>query len=163
MNNIITNGKMILNADDNYFNFLKKIAKKKNLKVISFGINNNLSNIKLLKIKKNLFKVKLLVGINTVKKTFVINKDLEPYLINILASITVLSQFFDLKQISQNIFSNFKIPNARGNLFKINFDKKSILVTDESYNSNPLSLKFAIRNFDNVKTKRKKINIQELL
>ena len=30
-----------------------------------------------------------------------------PYLINILASITVLSQFFDLKQISQNIFSNF--------------------------------------------------------
>ncbi len=159
MNNIIPNGKIILNADDSYFNFLKKIAKKRNLKVISFGINNRLSNIKLLKIKKKLFKVKLLVEINNVKKIFVINKDLEPYLINILASITVLSQFFDLKQISQSIFSNFKIPNARGNLFKINFDKKSILVTDESYNSNPLSLNFAIRNFDNVKTKRKKILI----
>ena len=159
MNNIIPNGKILLNADDNYFNFLKKIAKRKNLKVISFGIKNRLSNIKLLKIKKNLFKIKLVVGINNAKKNFIINQDLEPYLINILASITVLSQFFDLNHINQNIFSNFKIPNARGNLFKINSNKKSIIVTDESYNSNPLSLNFAIRNFDNIKTKRKKILI----
>ena len=30
IDNIIPNGKIILNADDNYFSFLKKIAKKRN-------------------------------------------------------------------------------------------------------------------------------------
>ena len=34
---------------------------------------------------------------------------------------------------------------------------KSIYLTDESYNSNPLSLKFAIQNFDNYKIKKRKI------
>ena len=67
IDNIIPNGKMILNADDNYFSFLKKIAKKKKLKVISFSINNRLSNIKAFKNKKNLFKLKLVVKINNVK------------------------------------------------------------------------------------------------
>ena len=37
MNNIISGGKIILNQDDKYYNFLKKIALKKNLEVISFS------------------------------------------------------------------------------------------------------------------------------
>ncbi len=159
MNNIVSNGTIILNADDKYFKFFNKIAKNKNLKVISFGKKNRSSNIRLLKMKKKSSKIKLVIGINNAKKTFTINQELQPYLMNILASITVLSQFFNLKQISQNIFLNFKIPNARGNLFKVNINKKSILVTDESYNSNPLSLNFAVQNFDNFQTSRKKILI----
>ena len=40
-----------MNADDNFFELHKKIAYKKNLKVVSFGIKNNKANIKLVNIK----------------------------------------------------------------------------------------------------------------
>ena len=38
--------------DDNFFNYHKKLAFKKNLKLISFGIKNKSSMIKLINIKK---------------------------------------------------------------------------------------------------------------
>ena len=37
INNITKGGKIILNKDDDYFNFIKKIALKKNINVISFS------------------------------------------------------------------------------------------------------------------------------
>ena len=52
INNTKDNGFIILNADDNFFNLHKKIAHKKNLKILSFGIKNKNSNIKLISIKK---------------------------------------------------------------------------------------------------------------
>ena len=50
--NTKTNGYIILNADDNFFRLHKKLAFKRNLKVISFGIKNNKSSIKFSSIKK---------------------------------------------------------------------------------------------------------------
>ena len=52
INNIRPNGFVVLNADDNFFELHKKIAHKKNLKVISFGIKNQKANIKLIDIKR---------------------------------------------------------------------------------------------------------------
>ena len=157
MNNIILDGTIILNMDDNYFTYLKEIAIQKKIKIISFSKKNNFSNIGLVKIIKKSLKLKLIVRVNNSNKDFIINQNLKPYLTNVLATIAVLSKFFDLKKIDRNIFLNFEIPKARGDTVKINFKKKSILLTDESYNSNPLSLNFAIKNFDSVKTKKKKI------
>ena len=157
MNNITIDGTMILNMDDNYFNYLKEIAIKKNLKIISFSKKNNYSNIGLIKIIKNYSNLKLIIRVNNTRKDFIINQNLKPYLSNILAAVAVLSKYFDLNKIDKNIFFNFKIPKSRGDSFKIIFNKKSILLTDESYNSNPLSLNFAVKNFDDLKTKKKKI------
>ena len=50
--NTKTNGYIVLNADDNFFRLHKKLAFKRNLKVISFGIKNNKSSIKFSSIKK---------------------------------------------------------------------------------------------------------------
>ena len=52
IHNTKSNGFVILNADDNFFNLHNKIASKYNLKVISFGIKNHKSDIKLINIKK---------------------------------------------------------------------------------------------------------------
>ena len=52
INNTKDNGFIVLNADDNFFSLHKKLAIKKNLNIISFGIKNKNSNIKLLDIKK---------------------------------------------------------------------------------------------------------------
>ena len=60
INNIQNNGYIILNADDKFYSFHKKIALKKNLNIISFGISNY-SDIKFLEINKlqNHFKIKV--------------------------------------------------------------------------------------------------------
>ena len=52
MNNIKKNGTIVLNMDDNYFNYHKNLALKKKLKVVSFGIKNKSAMIKLIKVKK---------------------------------------------------------------------------------------------------------------
>ena len=41
LNNIKKNGTIILNRDDKYFDYLKKKAMSKKLKIVSFGINKN--------------------------------------------------------------------------------------------------------------------------
>ncbi len=52
IHNTKPNGHVVLNADDTFFKLHKKLALKNNLKVISFGIKNQKSNIKFINIKK---------------------------------------------------------------------------------------------------------------
>ena len=59
-------------------------------------------------------------------------------------------------KLNKNIFLNFKIPNGRGDISKVKINKKNIHLIDESYNSNPLSLKSAILNFDKIPKKNSK-------
>ena len=69
-----------------------------------------------------------------------------------------MSIFLDISKLKKNIFISFKIPNGRGDIAKIKIDNKKLNLIDESYNSNPLSLKSAILNFDKIKlTKEKNI------
>ena len=68
-----------------------------------------------------------------------------------MAAIAVISNFIDIKNIKKDIFYNFTPPNARGDFTKVKIKGKTINVVDESYNSNPLSLEFAINNFDKIK------------
>ena len=49
--------------DDDFYNYHKKIALKKNLKIISFGIKNKFSMIKLVKIKKIKNKYELFINV----------------------------------------------------------------------------------------------------
>ena len=62
-----------------------------------------------------------------------------------------MSIFLDISKLKKNIFISFKIPNGRGDITKIKIDNKKLNLIDESYNSNPLSLKSAILNFDKIK------------
>ena len=59
INNIKSNGSIILNADDHFFDFHRKKALKKKLKVFSFSMDNKKSNIKFFKIRKinKIFKI----------------------------------------------------------------------------------------------------------
>jgi len=156
INNTKDDGYLVLNSDDVFFNLHKKIAKKKNLKVLSFGINNKNSNIKLVNIKKIGVKFKANIKINNKRTYFYVPNDFKSNLLNILAAITVISIFFDISKIKKNIFSDFKAPAGRGDISKINLNKKKLNLIDESYNSNPLSLKSAILNYDKLKLKNSK-------
>ena len=149
-------GHIVLNADDAFFNLHKQIANKNKIKVLSFGINNQNADIKLNNIIKNKNKYNIFVKINKFKINFIISNNFQNHIYNILAALTVNSIFFDISKLDKNIFLNFKTPEGRGDITKIKVNKKIINLVDESYNSNPLSLKTAILNYDKVKIKNAK-------
>ena len=56
----------------------------------------------------------------------------------------------DVLNLRKDIFLDYKTPQGRGDISTIKISKKKLNLIDESYNSNPLSLKSAILNFDKV-------------
>ena len=155
INNIDTNGTMVLNADDNFFNLHKKIAIKKKLKVLTFSVNKK-SNVRLKYIKKEKNKFKISIIINKKNKFFYVSSNFKNFINNLLATITIVSIFKDPIKLNKNTFYNMNFPKGRGDISKIRFKNKNINLVDESYNSNPLSLKSAIENFNLINTKNKK-------
>ncbi len=159
INNIKKDGTIILNADDTFFEYHKKKALKRNLKVLSFGIDNKKSSIKFDKIKKHKNKYKIFIKINDLSFFFFSKTNSRSYLQNLLATITLLHLYFEINSIPKNIFFDFKPPEGRGDFVKIKTKLKKINLIDESYNSNPLSLKTALLNYSNLDTKKSKKHV----
>jgi len=154
LNNIMNGGSIILNKDDKFYNYLKVKAIKKNLKIFSFSVKNKNSYSNLDKVVRIGKKFKILLKVNSKKYFYYSNFNSQNYIQNLLAAITTISLFFDLRNISKNIFLNFKTPVGRGDFSKLKFKNKIINFIDESYNSNPLSLKNALNNFSKMKIKK---------
>ncbi|MFL2886875.1 MAG: UDP-N-acetylmuramoyl-L-alanyl-D-glutamate--2,6-diaminopimelate ligase [Candidatus Pelagibacter sp.] len=156
IDNILENGSIILNADDKFYNYFRTKALKRNLKIVSFSKKNK-SDIKLEKIKRqeNISIIK--ININGRSKNFILKRNAEAYADNILASLAVISNFLDLKILSNKFFFNYNLPEGRGDYKLVKINKKKIHLIDESYNSNPLSLDFALKNYNNLKSYSKKI------
>ena len=64
--------------------------------------------------------------------------------------MTLVNIYKDLNKINKKIFLYFESPEGRGDFSKIKLNNKKIILVDETYNSNPLSLKTAIENFDKI-------------
>ena len=156
MNNIKEGGIIVLNSDDTFYSYHKRLAMKKKLKVISFGIENKSSMARLIKIRKMKNKYELFFNINNVNVSFYSNNDNKSNLYNILATLTLINSYQDIKRLKKNIFLGFKIPNGRGDISKIRLKNKKIFLVDETYNSNPLSLKTAIENYNKILLKNSK-------
>jgi len=152
INNITNRGKIILNADDIFYNFFKEKALKRGLKITSFSKKNK-SDFQFIDSDKHRIKNSVEIKTNNKKYNFKINKDLYNYKLNLAAAVAVISNFIDIDKLSQNIFKDYIQPPGRGNLKKIKFKKKTIQLLDESYNSNPLSLKFSIEKFNKIETR----------
>jgi len=151
INNIKNNGNLVLNADDQFYNFHKKIGQRKNLKICSFSLNKKASEINLDFIQKEKLKYKVNININKSKKYFYLNSNFDKDIKNLLAAVSIISIFKDIRKLDSNIFYNHKTPDGRGDVSKIKIFKKNFYLIDESYNSNPLSLKSALKNFDMIK------------
>ena len=156
INNIISNGTMIINMDEKYYNYFIKISKINNLKIVKFSKVSKKADIVFhsqRKYKKNLI---INIKIKGIMKSFLVPKNLSSYIDNILATVSILSVYFDIKKINKNLFSDFYIPKSRGSLINLNKGKKKLTIIDESYNSNPLSLKFALERYDDLYKKNGK-------
>ena len=165
INNIKTNGFLVLNQDDKFYNLHKKIAKKKKINILTFSLKNKSADIFLKKIVKEKSKYKIFVNINKIQTYFYVRSIFENNLKNLLAAIAIISIFKDTQKLDKNIFFDYEIAKGRGDITKVKLNKKSIYIVDESYNSNPLSLKSAIKNFDELKidNSKKKLILGDML
>tara|TARA_B100000795_G_scaffold59518_1_gene39631 strand:- start:65 stop:2911 length:2847 start_codon:yes stop_codon:yes gene_type:complete len=149
--NIKDNGYLILNKDDKFYSFHKKIGLKKNLKILSFSLKNKRATTNLVSISKEKSKYKISININKKKIYFYSNTFFENDIKNLLATITIISIFTNIHKLDKNFFYDHKTINGRGDIVKVKLFKKFFYIVDESYNSNPLSLESALKNFDMMK------------
>ncbi len=165
INNIIYNGTMIINMDDKYYKYFLKKTVNKGLKKLTFSRRNHQADIILLDQKKNKKSILFKIKIKGIVKSFIISKELSNYKENILASLSIISNYFDVEKLKKNLFQGFCIPKSRGSLIKYKKGSKKLFILDESYNSNPSSLKLALQRFNsiNVKAKKKFLLIGDML
>ena len=152
--NTKSSGFVVLNADDDFFSLHKKIVIQNKLKLVSFGMKNKNSNVKFLNIKKKGNYFQLCIKFNRLKKYFLVSNNFQNNIYNILAALGIMSIYIDIFRLDKNIFLKFKVPHGRGDVSKIRIFKKNINLIDESYNSNPLSLKSAVLNYDKIISKK---------
>ena len=156
MNNIKKDGAVVLNMDDNFYDYHKNFAFNKKLKVISFSIKNKSSMTKLIKIRKIKSKYELFINVSGLLVSFYCSNINKSHLYNILATLASINFFKDIRKLKKDTFLKFKIPNGRGDISKIRLKKKNFFLVDETYNSNPLSLKIALENFDKIEVNNSK-------
>ena len=152
--NILPNGFVVLNADDSFFKLHKKIAENNNINVISFGIKTKKAIVKLSNFKKVKKTFKIKVKLYDRFKYFIISNNFQSNIYNILSALSVISIYKDVLKLNEKIFLDFRSPAGRGDHSTIKIGNKKINLIDESYNSNPLSLKSALKNYDNIDTKK---------
>ena len=156
INNIIHHGTMIVNMDDKYYKYFIEKSKKRGLKYFTFSKNNYNADITFLNQSKyknmSLFKIK----IKGVIKFFIIPSELSNYKENILACLSIIVNYFDVEKLKRNLFLDFIIPKSRGSFINHKKNSKKLTIIDESYNSNPLSVKFALKKFDSISVERSK-------
>ena len=143
-------GVAIINSDNFWRDFLITQAKKVNAKIHLFGHseNSNTHIIKLVNEKEGSTicydKIKNwhLKYLNTTQAE------------NVIASISVLKELkLPIKKVKKVISKLQPLP-GRGEKLIINFDsKQKTIIVDDSYNANPASMKAALNNFNNLKTK----------
>jgi len=149
--NIEKNGTLILNRDDKFFNYLKKKAVQKNIKVLTFGFSQK-ADIYLIKKNKSFIKIK----VGTKNFNIKANNFSDLKITNLLCLCAVFKclklNFSKIKKL----FKFFNSLDGRGKIHKINRYKNTFNLIDESYNSNPYSAKNAIFNLSNIKAKDSK-------
>ena len=159
INNIKKNGSVILNADDDFFTFHKRIAEKRKLKIFTFSKNKKNTTVNLKKIIKQKNKYKIILRVNNSEKYFFIRKNFQNFIYNLMATLTVMQIYININKLSKNEFLNIETTKGRGDIIKLNLNGKSIFLVDESYNSNPLSLSSALENFDKILVNKNKKHI----
>ena len=156
INNITFNGTMIVNMDDKYYRYFIDKSKKRDLKYFTFSKNNHGADITFLNKSKyknmSLFKIKIKGTI----KSFLVPSELSNYKENILACLSIIVNYFDVEKLNKNLFLGFCIPKSRGSSISYKKNSRKLIIIDESYNSNPLSVKFALKRFDSISAAKRK-------
>tara|TARA_B100000586_G_scaffold80421_1_gene56659 strand:+ start:5314 stop:8148 length:2835 start_codon:yes stop_codon:yes gene_type:complete len=153
--NIQKGGTVILNRDDKFFHYFRKIAEKNKIKIKSFGYSKK-SDVRFINLKKIQGSFFLRLFVDRKKFFLKINNGNKSYIMNILSCIAVMNELNLALYKVKNFFKNQTLLKGRGKINKINRFNKKFFLIDESYNANPLSVKSAIENFSDIQKKGKR-------
>ena len=144
------NGVAIINSDNIWKDFLITEAKKVNARIHLFGHSEN-SNTHIIKLVNK--KEGSTISYDKIDNWYLkyLNTTQAE---NVIASISVIKELkLPIKKVIK-VISNLQPLSGRGEKLIINFDsKKKTIIIDDSYNANPESMKAALYNFNNLKTK----------
>ncbi len=148
------NSVSIIPRDSNFFNLINRIARKYSKTVLSFGshINSDFRLIKSSRISDNISELEFKLLGKTVKvktQNHSIHQHMNILLILIIAHLLEVDQ----KKVIQQI-TKLTPPIGRGSIHEIFFNGKKIRLIDDSYNSNPTSLKVSLNNLNNSASKK---------
>jgi len=153
--NIQKGGTVILNRDDKFFNYFRKISEKNKIKFKSFGYSKK-SDVKFISLKKKHRGFILRIFVDKKNILLKVNSGNKSYIMNILCCIAILRELNLSFEKVKDFFKNQVFLKGRGKINKINKFNKRFFLIDESYNANPLSVKSAIENFSNLKKNGKR-------
>ena len=144
---IISNSNLtLIPRDSEKFNLLKTHATKKSKKYFTFGFSN-LSDFQILEIKKlnnseNIVSFKLQDDLLDVK----LKIQAKHWYINILIILSVIKLLKIKFSKLLKFLYHLEPQNGRGSIHRLTYKKKKITLFDDSYNSNPLSLKASLNS-----------------
>ena len=153
--NIQKGGLLVLNRDDKFFNYFRKIAEKNKIKIKSFG-HSKKADVKFVNIKKKQENFLLKLCVDRKNILLEVKNRNKNYLMNILCCVAVLRELNLTLDRIKNFFKTQNFLEGRGKISKINRFYKKFFLIDESYNANPFSVKSAIENFSNIQKQGKK-------
>ena len=135
---LIKNGQIILNYDNKWYSFLKKIALNYTDQIIPFGVKKSIFSIFQ---EKDSFLIK---SENFRTNLYHLPHHLALNLISILTVVKCLK--LDLNKIKEKI-KRLSPSDGRGNQFKLRINaNKTITVINDAYNSSPHSLETSLTN-----------------
>ena len=152
INNISPSGYLIIDRDNQFYNYFKLKAERKKINLVTIGYDRK-SHIRIVK-EKNYTKYKK-VTIEYNKKRYEF-KTKNNHLKNILFAIAVLKILKLDVSIIQNKIHKIEALEGRGKIVKIKFKDIKFNLIDESYNANPLSMKESILNLSKINIKNNK-------
>ena len=135
---LIKNGQIILNYDNKWYSFLKKIALNYTDQIIPFGVKKSIFSVFQ---EKDSFLIK--------SENFKTNLNHLPHhlALNLISILTVVKCLkLDLNKIKEKI-KRLSPSDGRGNQFKLRINaNKTITVINDAYNSSPHSLETSLTN-----------------
>ena len=96
---------------DNYKNYLLDQSKESNSKSLELKIDSFTKS----------FSGLVLLSLGSKSFLYYSSSNSKNHLYNLLATLTTISLFFDLKNVPKNIFLDFKLPEGRGDYSKLKF------------------------------------------
>ncbi len=145
----------IIPGDSKFYEYLYKKAYNNTKRIFSFGVKDNCEFKIERTIKKKISKFKIMNRVYQIEnKSYFFSWEQNIIIILGLAKILKIS----VESILPNI-QNLQPLGGRGQVKKICLEEKTLTIIDESYNSNPESLNFAIKNLENFTSSCRRICI----
>ena len=152
INNISPSGYLIIDRENQFYNYFKLKAERKKINLVTIGYDRK-SHIRIVK-EKNYTKYKK-VTIEYNKKRYEF-KTKNNHVKNVLFAIAVLKILKLDVSIIQNKIHKIEALEGRGKIMKIKLKDIKFNLIDESYNANPLSMKESILNLSKINIKNNK-------